>query len=383
MSLSTLPGSGIRDSWGGMDDIRSGRYRYLRNGHYKESPLYKAKKDVEILSVLLYFQIVLEAELDPTALTNQPGIPEASRVIDEVTATLETALALGESAYLRARLLYLFKNAVAAARSKAELERLSSAVGLDRFVAYLEESGSPLGARLKQLRDSTDETLVSSFHLGGDLFRLPELTAGWKAWDKAEAAWKVAIQRSKHPGEGTEELTLGPNQALLLASPAIGLNPGVTPCARITDGASRPSGLHDELVLEFIAFGVHLPDDVYLALTQYYDDASLAALLVLHAGETTEIPGGFRAATCAFFPIPSACHLRKAHPGQNPWRSLFVRCNCLGLLQNAVSICAGLAGSSRRPTLQLFLLGWQDAPKPAGLGCGTSPAGSAISEPYC
>src|SRR5207248_194030 len=59
MSMSTDPSQRFRDPWDGESDIRERRFRYVRNGFYEESPLYKAGRDLEIFSVLLYFRVLL------------------------------------------------------------------------------------------------------------------------------------------------------------------------------------------------------------------------------------------------------------------------------------------------------------------------------------
>jgi hypothetical protein len=106
MRLLTAPGSGVWDPWDGWKDIEKGKYRYIRNGFYHDSSLYKSGRDLECFSALLYCQALLEAGVTDFADAEQPGIEDARAVFHDARSD-HTRLALQEHAYLRARLLYL------------------------------------------------------------------------------------------------------------------------------------------------------------------------------------------------------------------------------------------------------------------------------------
>jgi hypothetical protein len=107
MTFSTDSGFGVRDRWNGAADYDSRQFRYIRNAYYPESPLYRAGKDLEVCSVLMYFRILFEAGIETGEIERQPGWTDARQVIDDTCAGTDALVACQENAKLRARLRYL------------------------------------------------------------------------------------------------------------------------------------------------------------------------------------------------------------------------------------------------------------------------------------
>jgi hypothetical protein len=369
MRLATLPGSGIWDPWDGWSDIKTGFYRYIRNGFYKDSPLYKAGRDLELFSALLYLQVILEADLSPYRLKNQPGMGDVRAVIADAANDRAGIIALQENAYLRGRLLYVFKNLVTAARSAKALGTVLSEAGFSTLQTALDQDVGMLATALKSVYSSLPRTVVTSGRLGGDLFRLPHTTDAWISADvrkRLDDVLQVSVQLKGVPAEEA----LGAEQTVLLASPLIPMNAGRTPSARagpasplFTDTTATspgdldpPPAISDGPVHEFVHFAVTLSTEDWQTL-KAFDDASLTAVLALHAADANLPPGPVTPRSCALFPVPCICQLRpRDGPGQDA-PTLFLRCNCVRILEDAELICDRLLAPTGKPYLQVFVIG--------------------------
>lgn len=368
MRLSTFPGSGIWDPWDGWGDIKASppSYRFIRNGFYKESPLYKAGKDLELFSALLYLQVVLEAGVSADILTGQPGMKVARFVIGDFGSDLTSVIALQESAYLRSRLLYLFKNLVTAAHSAAALDAALDASDFNSLQQSLNQHIGSLGASVKSLYSPPPKSVATTGRVGGDVFRLPHTTDAWTSDDASELLGDVLKVSQQLKGVGVDE-ALGAEQTVLLASPLIPVSGGRTPSARTgtilsdsanpapVDTASPFPATDDVTVHEFVHFAVALSDGEWQTMSAY-DDASLTAVLVIHAGENGISINHGKSRGCVLFPVPCACHLRRQVDADQEPRPLFVRCNGLRILEDAGLICRCLNATSK-PYLQVFVLG--------------------------
>ena len=236
MRLSTQGHSGIWDPWGGLNDLKAGSYRFIRNGFYKESPLYTEGQDLELFSALLYLQVVLEARLPIDALGIQPGWKTAQDVFAEASTDRTVMIALQESAYLRSRLLYLFKSALSAAGSPSIFRNVLTQSTFDAFRVALFYYHHDLGNIISSLYSPPPATFAvgsaytTTGRLGGDTFRLPH---GTLSWSSADAGPRFSTILSISPGfeEITVKNALGAEQSVVLRSPMIRVNEGRTPSA--------------------------------------------------------------------------------------------------------------------------------------------------------
>lgn len=369
MRLSTLPGSGIWDPWGGWDDIKTGSYRYIRNGFYTGSPLYKAGRDMELFSALLYLQAILEAELPIDRLKNQPGMGDVRAVIADAASDRASMIALQESAYLRGRLLYLFKNLVAAARSATALDVALKESGFTSLQSVLDQNVGALANAIKSLYPSPPKALVVTGRLGGDLFRLPHTTDAWVSKDAPQRLGDALESSLQLKGVAVDD-ALGAEQRVLLASPRIQVNEGRTPSARVAPELSAsatlvlsqscetefPPATGDASVHEFVHFAVALSKQDWQTLSAF-DDASLTAVLAVHAAQDKVPDSQVVSQGCVLFPVPVACQLRPRDGAGEERPLLFLRCNCLRVLEDAGLICDRLLATASKPYLQVFVLG--------------------------
>jgi hypothetical protein len=362
MSLSTDPSQGFRDPWDGEQDIRGPSFRYVRNGFYEESPLYKAGRDLEIFSVLLYFRVLLEANIASTAGRAQPGWPDALRVV-EAARNEDTIIALQESAYLRARLRYLLKGLTTAAHSSTEIDNLASTSDLRSTLTYIDSyltmrssttssAMEPLGTFLSWGSTPLDrKALVISARVGGDLFRLPHRTELWDIQPEADEKLLSALRTSDliapetlevtghvPPGGTSPGRTLGEGQSILLASPLL-------PVRRGQSASSRTGSSVDE----FIHFAIPL-DGPSADQIRGRKDEDLTAVVAL----TAEADQRYT----SFFCLPAVCGLRAwgSAPQQLRGQLLTIRINCLQMLELAYELCAG-RHIVVEPHIQVFVLG--------------------------
>lgn len=340
MSLSTNATSGIKDDWNGSLDIKLNNYRYVRNGFYRTSPLYRAGCDLELLSSLLYFRVVLEAgRVEPDAhkrrhFSNHEGFEQAREVVREA-GTEETFIALQKSDYLRARLLYLLKNLIAAGNSRYKVKELLEGTGLYDFFDHVRNRVPALQESLGELIESTQSVTVSASHLGGDVFRTPHATETWVTDHDAEQALQSVLQRAQRLKSLDSGSELEKGVKVLLSSPQIELNKGASQSSQAGAGGIR----------EFVHFAVPVSGWIW----RNYKNEDLAALAVLNA-----ISEG--APTSSFvLPALSVCDIYVPQEGFDE-TLLLIRVNCWGGLEYAWQIFRSRSADFQ-VCLQLFVLG--------------------------
>jgi hypothetical protein len=335
MSLSTAEEEGIRDPWDGARDLRERKYRFIRNGFYKESPLYRKGRDVEIFSTLMYYRVLLEDRLSPKEIEAQPGLDDARRVIEDACANHELRIRLEDRAYLRMRLKYLLAGMMAVADSNI-LEQVRESFRLDRLQSYLGHDD-----RLR-FNLPVRNTLTTSPFLGGDTFRLPSETEQWRSGMHARREMQQALEQTARPRQARwKAAELGEGQTVLLASPRF----------TMAAGTSRSSMAGPGIVQEFLHFAIPVFPESHD--DDWYDMNSndLSVIGVLHA---TRSWGD----VALLFSPPAVVSWGRADFDDSRKHAL-VRINCAGLFEHAEEIADEL-GTSKTPTqVQFFVVHWR------------------------
>jgi hypothetical protein len=192
--LSTA--AGFDDPWGARRDIGVGKYRFVRNPGYTESPLYRLGQDLEVFSAIRYLRALFERG-DDRVLVDQPGFDAVKSVFEE-SQTWQTLGKLQESAFLRTRLHYALKGLGALTWSKTARD-IVARFRLRAFAEFIDgpqpqttrgyqktfptlvevradpEQGSqvPRGKFRDDLDLDNYFAITASEHVAGDLFRLP------------------------------------------------------------------------------------------------------------------------------------------------------------------------------------------------------------------
>jgi hypothetical protein len=333
MTLSTNSTDGVFDRWDGIRDLSSRKFRFLRNAYYTESPLFRAGRDLEVFSALLYYRVLFESGLDAEAIRDQPGLADARRVVQEACDSEDTFIHLEESAYLRARLRYLCAALSAAARP-GHLQEASELLGLQDLIDYTTGVVS-LGGILFPPR-----TLTIAAHLAGDRFRVPFDTENWVAGEEAVVAFNELLADMTPPpqegkgGDTRPTPTLGPGQEILLASPPV----------TILEGISSSSHAGEDWMHEFVHF-VPLVADA--RLFDLAEKQALTALMGLHV----QPEEGARSAMILSPPVV----VEHGEPGLNFQRRLFVRINCGGLAERLPALERERGGAIE---VRFFVVGW-------------------------
>lgn len=329
-TLSTNSVHGLNDRWDGIRDVQSHSYRFIRNGFYSESPLFRQGRDIELFSVLLYYRVLLEAGLDASELARQPGLEDARRVIAATCSDGESMIRLEESAHMRARLRYLVAALAGAARF-GTLDSSMEVLGLDQVVDYLDD----------EFRIQTvlfpPETLTVTAHIGGNTFRLDFGTPRWKESDDAAKEMEEALGGVQFPPEGEHKVgaSLGPGQKVLMASPVFNVNGGI----------SESSHGGADWVQEFLHFALPI-DSSNEGLFANLEDEDLSVVAALR-GQISNKP------VTIFLAPPNVVRFGLAAPGGVD-RFLFLRVNCGGLFERIGDIEIQVGTESFG--LQLFLL---------------------------
>jgi hypothetical protein len=321
MRLSSSRDEGLYDPWDGIKDIRSKKYRYIRNGFYDKSSLYQAGRDLEFFSVLLYCQTLLEGGVTES-FKDQPGIADAKAVVGAMQ-TSQVCHALQNSAYLRIRLLYLMSRICATASVK-RLNDVFESIGFDKkSVDFLKECHGWLGKQLDAISKYPNQALSSSSWLEGDDFRLPVECENWEFFKDKEYPFNSGF-------------TLGGYQRVLFASPLLAITPGVSPSSKVVGLTSQFPNDQTES-REFLYFNVPIRTDAREYLFEKYNDKDLAAVLAFYIKyeqtDTTSDP------KTLYLPVPSICHLRWEE-FKNPDIDgvLLVSCSVFGILENIINL---------------------------------------------
>jgi hypothetical protein len=131
------------------------------------SPLYQQGRDLEVFSSLIYLRALFETDLN---LNQQSGLQAVAHVTREAQ-TLDTIIALQESAYLRSRFNYLLA-AIAAVRPFPDPTEVLKTAGVNALLEFITNQDQALGSRLRRSIDgpqSRGEAAISSARLGGDV----------------------------------------------------------------------------------------------------------------------------------------------------------------------------------------------------------------------
>ena len=253
MTLSSSSNQGIDDPWNGVSDFSAGLFRYIRNGFYSRSVLYRQGRDLEIFSALLYLRLLLEMQTQVNRVFNEhPGFDAAISVINDSRST-DTYRRLEHYAYLRARLFYLLHGLRASAISGDQLSHLLDASSLRPF---LRECMTHTTGNLQQLCSnlantsdvSTSSTIyVSTSWLGGDTFRLP-----WgQSFDpRDQSSTEIAFESVCADATNFygDKLLLGEGQELIWHTPEFLLNAGIASSAYVCVNAGDSVEVRHEFV---------------------------------------------------------------------------------------------------------------------------------------
>jgi|GEM_PF-3534576 len=345
MSLST---KGLRDRWEGAKDIDTRRYRYIRNGFYDTSPLYRAGRDLEVFSALLYYRVILEAGMSLQEMQIQPGIRDARQVITESCATTETILRLQRNEYLRTRLTYLLHSIRAAEVNFQKSSLYDQIPPLQIIFDYLDRWDPQLGKRMRSIIEGEPflpqdiSAQVVSAHLAGDAFRLQSLddsvsasSRSWAVGAEARIIWQSLEETFLH--ESKVELARG--QVVLMASPEYQIQQGISSSSQFGAYGAQ----------EFVHFGVTLRFGQADSIREY-DSGSLACVLTLIARE------GKQNTAMAIISPPCACEVVQNSLSESV--GVFVRVNCWGLLESAWDVALKNVPNLQSLALRAFVLGY-------------------------
>lgn len=296
MSLSS---DRFHDPDGGVLDIATRNYRYRTNEQYKDSPLYKSQRDLEIFSMLLYLKALLEDGANPAA--NFAG--EFERV---------AATPVPESGYLNVRMFYLLAGIFGVSLPKEENQEV-----LEATIAKL------FSLRAGTLMDGLSQrSLIVSSWLGRAVFRFPNVVAG------------QFLPPQQNPESALLTHNLDPDQECFLESPWLDVSQGISDCAI----------KQTSFGMEFVHLLLELPDNCKGLTEQDLTACWLLKGLSRHDEKSEEL----------VLPAITACHILK----QRKMRNLSVRCNLLdiGGLTSAFNNVTAKIFLLRRKTKQPGLL---------------------------
>jgi pimeloyl-ACP methyl ester carboxylesterase len=314
MSLTTSASWGIKDEWHASEDIMNRRYRYIRNGFYSQSPLFRAGRDLAIFSALLYFKVLIEDVPYNRDFEKQPGLKDAKQLVHSVCSSSTMKIALEESAYLRARLLYLLKDLRALQVNPDVWKKEVTEFGLDRLSDYLLEEGETIDLQdlVSELVNASGPIMISA-RVGGDHYRLPDFTESWSLDIEGSHEFRTRAQTRQFDGPvGLYKRGLAPGQVILASSPRIPVNPGVSSSSKI-----------GKITHEF--FHAAIPFD--LANARHFEQFGPSDMSVL----MELAPSGENTGTPVVVSIPSVCSVKA--DGNNA--TLYVRVNALGFLEES------------------------------------------------
>ncbi len=312
MSLATSSDWGIKDEWHGQNDIWAKSYRYIRNGFYKKSPLYQAGRDLEIFSALLYFKVLVDEHIVGKDIEKQPGWGDAKTVIHSACSSPSMLASLQESAYLRARLLYLMKDLRSLALNFSDWKTQVDSLDLNLLVEYLQEDemfnlGNQLAALVNENR-----TVTVSARLGGDQYRIEESGEPWQFYAAAAKQLEDALARYSNSIAETQRPALGEGQRAVFSSPRLAVN----------EGKSRSSRSGDS-IHEFFHFAVPMSVEQKNP-SEKWTDSEYAVLLELSSENAN-------AGRPLVLSVPSVCALI----ARNNEGMMYVRVNAFGFLEHS------------------------------------------------
>lgn len=358
LTLSTASQTGIHDPWRGISDIRTSTYRFIRNGFYSDSPLFRQNRDLELFSALHYFRVLLQSGI--TNYSGQPGFADAVAVLADAINRQSTANSLQSSPYLRARLRYLMCSLYCASQSDSQTSSLFTQTRLHDFINYcISHAPGPLSSWLMQfLPNATDTTasIVVSNWLGADTFRCKSRVAFYNAsmrsdWDSPVPLATVAGLAS--PSSSSEYKNASPllaeNHVPLLCSEDIAAMAGVPMCSSGFQSPDQPSARLDEM----LHVALKLTDPVVTEWLEAAADSDLTCLVVISDPASKQITAAS---------IPTVVHFGPRLWTKGQW--LYMRLNCFGVLQAITTYASAMKGSDcKMPSVQLLLVRWQSSEK--------------------
>lgn len=299
LTLPTRAGKGLVDPFNAAEDIRRHRFRLEANPFYGRSALRASHRDCGILHAIFFLELLCEHG-NAESMDEHPGWQVCRDLID--SSGDETAVSLGESAYLRARLRDRFQAMYAACGSRWQWEVAFSKSGLD---AKLGRRGSLARYDYGFFTSFDLRFLGVSCRLGGDRYRLRYDTTdllldgilggdqpkadGLVLWDSMLETHQPLSAISAHP---LPQLASG--QVIVGASVRVGLN----------EGAASGSVLHEHVHIEIpLSAG-----DARICAEA--GDENLGVIAVLSAHEEFRNDDEVAPYSCAV-PLPGVCTFRR------------------------------------------------------------------------
>jgi len=314
---------GIEDGWGGIRDIASGEFRYIRNGFYRDSPLYRSGRDLEVFSALLYLRTLASCELSTAP---QPGFDDALEVLRDGVRADEVLSRIAKNPALGARLVYLLSGLRAAMPSwdefGAAFDELRSFLQYCSQHPALREAIDAIAAPLSQ----PGASLTVSAHLGSLLFRLP--ASGDELWSVDEADGYSALSSAVddfRSAAGTNaingsQMTLDEGLTIVAASPWMKVRPGSS-SSSLQPGVGHHEFVHSLVLLDPADTSDETKSDDFAVLAGLRQNQSMTWLTN----------------------VPSHCAVRRVGHSQY----MFVRANLGGM-------CEDVANAE----LRLFVVRW-------------------------
>lgn len=341
MTLSTESRTGIEDPWRGLQDLVKQQFRYIRNGFFRESPLYQNLRDLELLSALSYFRIVLHSGVE---ISSQPGAPDAFRVVLDALDDPQTYLRLEDSSYLRAKLTYRLISLRAAARSQRQFDEFMRHSRLVALVRRLPISMVAARQTIRQIPEYSGRAIVTSAWLGGDRFRLPPQAAFQSSSDFVQSVFEsVAHATVSEVDSRTDIPELGENQRMLLASEPITVTLG---------GAEYLGSIPQEdegQLHEFACFAIGSDEHSPQKLAGLREE-DISALVAVTAQSKKKVRRSL------FIPTPCAV---KMLTGAGSDDTLLVRVNLRSCLNALSSQIAVYRTETDELTMRVFIVAWE------------------------
>jgi len=295
MSLSTDPHFGFRDPWAGGRDFENNSFRYIRNGFYSNSPLYKSGRDLEFFSAILYFRLLLESSKSNN-WESHPGWTDASSVITDAIENERVPISFADNSYLVSRLTYLLKGLAVCANSSRALSSIVDQSKLRQLLQLIDEKMNM--NFVGEIMIDDQQVMVASAHLTSDKFRLPHKIDAWKseaiAKDELEKALLLTSILDK---ENIEPIKMGAGQTVLLCSQKI----------EIATGTSSSSNVIPKITNEFI----HFASIVNSQMLHSSNDSDLGVIIAI-LDESEQ---------CDFFPLNSVCTIKDWNDEQSRTRT--------------------------------------------------------------
>jgi hypothetical protein len=322
IQISQSPHDGIIDLAGGVRDINEGRFRYIRNPLFKQSPLYLQRRDLELFSALLYLQTLAEAGVsDPR---QQPGWQMARQVFAEAQTDFDLPLLLQEHTYLRSRLRHLLQALSSVFFGREDYEGIAQDVGLLALVAGLHLSSNNTAldksvlAFLSLDRPDAAGSLFTSERVGGDTHRLGKSGSNW----------------TRSLPVGVPQLSFEESEEIVLVSPKIPVNRGSSENTYFTSLGQlelKPFRLNQNFIYASIDAALFKQDQNSASYIEKIKDEDISAIVLIC--DLNEKWSHFS------FPVSATTKRDK----NNKIVRLLLRINCLGVLDSDNSTAIHIA----------------------------------------